>query len=74
MMGISLTDWAHLMEDNGHARAADLPSCFATREAAANDVNGFYLSHGLPNSAAMALRGGGGLSRRSPILSFLSAR
>jgi hypothetical protein len=34
-------------------------------------VNGFYLSHKPTNSAAMALRGGGGLSRHSEMLPFL---
>jgi hypothetical protein len=70
LVSFGLSDRAHLMEDDGHARTANLPSGFAACEAAANDVNGFYLSHRLSNSAAMALRGGGGLSRHSFMLPF----
>jgi hypothetical protein len=72
LVGFGLSDRAHLMENNGHARTADLPSRFAACKAAADDVNGFYLSHRLFNSAAFALRGGGGLSRHSLMLSSLT--
>ena len=71
MVGIGLSYRAQLMEDDGHARTANMLSRFAACEAAADDVNGFYLSHKPSNSAAMALRGGGGLSRHSEMLPFL---
>ena len=58
LVGVSAFDAAHFMQDDGHASARDLPCCFTSGHAAADNMDGFH------THAPLMRRGGTRVNKR----------